>query len=83
MIVLRLIGCAQLTIAALVCLFSYHFSSTLEKPAPGTRVTFEMYQAQFAFILILIQQLLPLLAGAFLFFGVAMLFYLRKGQSEK
>jgi hypothetical protein len=79
---LRLIGFGELVVATLLGWFAYHFYSTLERPTPGMRVTSEMYQAQFTFIMIIIE-LLPILAGAFFFFGVAILYYLREGRQQE
>jgi len=74
---LKLIAFAELGMAVFLCWCGYHFYSTLERPVAGMRVTFEMYQAQFTFILIILQLLL-ITAGILCFFGGAIFYYLKK-----
>ena len=47
------------------------------------KVTFEMYQAQFTLINLLIIQLLPTIAGGLCFFGGAILYYLKNERLPK
>jgi hypothetical protein len=56
----------------------YRSYKTFEKPVPGMRVTFEMYQAQSEIFQTLAFQLLPMLAVLFFLIGFVIFYCLRK-----
>jgi hypothetical protein len=80
---LKIIATIAFAIALFLCWIIYRSSQFLQKPVPGMRITFEMYQGQVALLNTVIYQLLPMIVIALFIIGISIFYYLkRRGQLE-